>query len=65
MGQAQDSILQVCQLTELKQIKKWEGTQTSSGASMRHSCQKTWESTFEEASLVGFTYLVIACQVTA
>ena len=24
MGQAEDSILQVCQLTELKQMKEWE-----------------------------------------
>ena len=49
MGQAEDSVLQVCQLTELKQTKarSRKGTQTDSGISVRHFCQKTWESTVE------------------
>ena len=47
MGQIGYSILQCCQLTELKQTKEWEGTQIDFGLSMRHSCQKTWESTVE------------------
>ena len=39
--------MQVCQLTELKQTGSRKGTHTDSGASVRHSCQKTWESAVE------------------
>ena len=46
-GNCFQSILQVCQLTELKQNKDGKNTQTDSGTSMRHSCQKTWEGTVE------------------
>ena len=41
--QQMESILQVCQLTELKQTKTWENFQTDSGISMRHSYQTIWE----------------------
>ena len=47
MGQTEDSILQVCQVKELKQTKSGKGTQSHAGVSMRHFCQKTWESTVE------------------
>ena len=38
MSQTEDSILQVCQLTELKQPGSGKGTQTDSGISVRRSC---------------------------
>ena len=38
MGQAEDSILQVSQPTELKQTKDWERYPKVSGISVRHSC---------------------------
>ena len=47
MGQAEDSTLQVWQLTELKQTKSGKYTQTDSGVSMRHSCQKICKITVE------------------
>ena len=47
MGEAEDSILQVRQVKELKQTKSGKGTQSDAGVSMRHFCQKTWESTIE------------------
>ena len=47
MGQAEVSVLQVCQLTELKQAKEWDRYPTNSHVSVRHSCQKTWESTID------------------
>ena len=36
MGQAEDSILQVCQLRELKQKRNGKGTRTDSSVSVRH-----------------------------
>ena len=47
MAQAEDSILQVRQLRELKQTKEWESYQTDSGISTGHSCKKIWENTVE------------------
>ena len=46
MGQAEDSILQVCQLTELKQTKEWE-RYPNRFRRLRYSCQKTCEITLE------------------
>ena len=46
MGPTEDSILQVCQLTELKQTKSGKGS-GDPGVSVRHSCQKTSESVVE------------------
>ena len=36
VGQAEESVLQVCQLTELKQRRSGTGTQTDSGVPVRH-----------------------------
>ena len=44
MVQAKDSILQTCQLTELKQ-GVGKGTQIDSGVSMKHSCRTKWGNT--------------------
>ena len=46
MGPTEDSILQVCQLTELKQTESGKGS-GDPGVSVRHSCQKTSESVVE------------------
>ena len=47
MGQAEDSVLQVSSWQTSSKPRSGKGTQTDSGVSTRHSCQKTWESTVE------------------
>ena len=47
MGQAEDSILQICQLTELKQTKERYPNRFRGLYEFRRSCQKTWKSSIE------------------
>ena len=47
MRQAEDSVLQVCQLTELKRTKERERYLNRFRRLYRHTCQETWESTVE------------------
>ena len=47
VGQAEDSILQVCQLTEPKKTKDWERYRNRFRLLWRHFCHRIWERAVE------------------
>ena len=60
MGQAEDSVLPADTSSKPRSGK---GTQTDSGVSMRHCCQKTWESIAENSLIQKHSKSAVLCRV--